>query len=193
MSDLARMVAWLLVLGIASSCTPGFSEIPEVAIDEGAVDLDVDPESLELADVPGRYRVALNPISEGNRIHFLLDTATGSVWTGFIPKVDGDVAQLLQVVTEWVAVPVQPPPDAAFPEANRFTIEASYSYGADRFLLDSTAGRMWVLVRDERAGTISFVEQSVERPPTPQTGGSPPPNGAPLTGAATPDGQRTSD
>ncbi|MBK8233060.1 MAG: hypothetical protein IPK72_21380 [Candidatus Eisenbacteria bacterium] len=122
------------------------------------------PTPEELAAVPGRYRLFPNPIGEGPRSHMFLDTASGAVWCGFVPEAENPMNQPRIAISHWVRIPVEPAPDVALPEPGRFAVEASYSYGADRFLVDTIVGRVWGLIGNTD-GSILFVEQSVERPP----------------------------
>ena len=120
------------------------------------------PSPDELAAVPGRYRLVINPISDGPRSHFLLDTATGQVWAGAIPKVQNMFEQMREAVMEWVPVKIVPSPAIVLPEPGRFSIDSSYSYGIDKFLLDSISGRVWVCLIDDKQNWV-FVEQTVHK------------------------------
>ncbi|MFN8817733.1 MAG: hypothetical protein ACK5ZV_13460 [bacterium] len=181
MSEIGCLMAFFLIIN-ASGCD---REAPKVAASqsarepgpaspvEGLADDQGEfvPTPDELAAVPGRYRLAINPISDGQRLHFLLDTATGSVWVGFIPKAGDVFSQMRQGVTDWIPVRVYPAPDVILPEPGRFSIESSFTYGADKFLLDSVSGSVWICAVDEKQNFV-FEGQTVHRPaPSPSVPG----------------------
>ncbi len=106
----------------------------------------------------GRYQVYPNPRHEGMRMHFLVDSALGRAWVGFIPASD---TEMFPRVQGWVPVRLQPEPKIEFPELGRFVISSSMTYGMDQFLVDTALGHVYCAVTDDR-GSIIFEQLPVE-------------------------------
>lgn len=107
-----------------------------------------------------RYQLNLSDSESGMRDHYLLDTATGRVWFGFIPKTQRSTDTSPNAVNFWVPIRVVPPPEVEFIDVGRYTISSCFSNDVDKFLVDSVLGRIWCRVVDEQG--ILFFETTVK-------------------------------
>lgn len=123
---------------------------------------DDDPALFDFAE-QGRFEVVVNAVEGGMRDHFLLDTATGAVWLGYIPLAEDESQQAETPVDHWVAIKVDPEPEIDVPEPGRFYLTCSKTWRADKFLFDSATGRVWCRVPDATSGLV-FRETIVEEP-----------------------------